>query len=86
MAVPAFGAAFCYNQNMVKVRKHIHYHKDGTIWAKGSMLGSKMHGYWKWFRKDGSLMRSGHFDRGKQTGQWITYDKKGRVYKVTTIS
>ena len=32
-------------------KKHIHYHKDGTIWAKGFMAGAKMEGYWEWFRK-----------------------------------
>jgi uncharacterized protein YdhG (YjbR/CyaY superfamily) len=60
----------------------IHYHKDGTIWAKGKMLGEEMHGYWEWFRKNGIIMRSGYFDKGKQIGEWITYDKLGKVYKV----
>ena len=51
---------------MVKAKKHTHYHKDGSIWARGALLGKKMHGYWVWFRKDGSKMRSGHFDKNKQ--------------------
>lgn len=68
-----------------KITKCIHYHKDGSIWAKGSMLGDKMHGYFEWFRKDGTKMRSGYFDKGKQVGEWITYDKKGKVYKVTMM-
>jgi antitoxin component YwqK of YwqJK toxin-antitoxin module len=63
--------------------KHIHYHKDGTIWAKGSMLNGKMDGSWVWFRKDGSKMRSGHFDRGRQVGEWITYDKRENIVKKT---
>jgi antitoxin component YwqK of YwqJK toxin-antitoxin module len=65
------------------LKKHTHYHKDGTIWAKGFMLGSKMHGKWVWFRKDGSKMRAGSFDKGKQVGKWTTYDKNGKAVKVT---
>lgn len=65
--------------------KHIHYHKDGSVWAKGSMYGGKMDGYWEWFRKDGTKMRSGYFDRGRQVGEWITYDTKGKVYKKTSF-
>jgi hypothetical protein len=30
-------------------------------------------------------MRSGHFKKGKQTGEWITYDKKGEIYKVSSL-
>ncbi|HYV33423.1 MAG TPA: hypothetical protein VE973_01060 [Candidatus Limnocylindria bacterium] len=70
---------------MNKITKHIHRHKDGSIWAKGSLLNGKMHGYWQWFRKDGSIMRSGYFKNNKQTGEWTTYDKTGRVVKVTKI-
>ncbi|HTE42280.1 MAG TPA: hypothetical protein VK629_15765 [Steroidobacteraceae bacterium] len=68
-----------------KPAKHTHYHKDGSIWAHGQMIGSVMTGYWEWFRKDGVIMRSGHFDNGKQVGEWTTYDKQGAVYKMTTI-
>ncbi len=68
-----------------KVTPYTQYHKDGTIWGKGSMLGDQMHGSWEWFRKDGTKMRSGHFTNGKQTGTWITYDKNGRVVKVTEM-
>jgi antitoxin component YwqK of YwqJK toxin-antitoxin module len=68
-----------------RARSRVHYHRDGSIWAKGKMLGKKMHGYWEWFRKDGVIMRSGSFDKGVQTGEWITYDKKGKVYKVTQV-
>jgi uncharacterized protein YdhG (YjbR/CyaY superfamily) len=66
-------------------KKYIHYHKDGSIWAKGKIAGDKMDGYWEWFRKDGTIMRSGYFTKGKQTGEWITYDRKGKVYKVTKM-
>ncbi len=69
----------------MKAKEHIHYHKDGSIWAKGQMLDEQMHGYWEWYRKDGVIMRSGHFDKGKQIGEWITYDKQGKVYKVTKM-
>ncbi len=75
-----------------KLTKHIHKHKDGSVWAKGGLLGGKMHGYWVWFRKparpggrDGSKMRSGYFEKGKPTGKWTTYDKNGRVVKVTIM-
>ena len=63
----------------------IHYHKDGSIWAKGKMLNGEMHGYWEWYRKDGVIMRSGNFDKGKQIGEWITYDKNGKKYKIAKM-
>ncbi len=69
----------------MKAKKYTHYHKDGTVWAKGQMLGKKMDGFWVWFRKKGSKMRSGYFENGKQTGKWTTYDKKGRIVKVTVM-
>ncbi len=68
-----------------KPREHLHYHKDGTLWARGQMLGDVMVGYWEWFRKDGTKMRSGSFENGEQVGEWTTYDKKGKVYKVTQM-
>ena len=67
----------------MKTKEHIHYHKDGSIWAKGQMAGDQMHGYWEWYRKDGVIMRSGHFKNGEPTGEWATYDKAGNIYKVT---
>jgi hypothetical protein len=74
---------------MSKVRKspkpHVHYHKDGSIWAKGQLKGDTMVGCWEWFRKDGTRMRSGHFEDGEQIGEWTTYDTKGEVYKVTKM-
>ncbi len=66
-------------------KEHIIYHKDGSIWGKGQMVGDAADGYWEWFRKDGTKMRSGHFDKGKQVGEWITFDKTGSVYKVTHL-
>ena len=66
-------------------KNHIRYHNDGTIWAKGKMVGDTLEGYWEWFRKDGVIMRSGYFIKGKQTGEWTTYDKNGKVYKVTKM-
>ncbi len=50
-------------------KKHIVYHKDGTIWAKGNLIKNEMEGYWEWYRKDGTKMRSGYFKKGKQTGK-----------------
>jgi len=67
----------------ISAKKYTHYHKNGSVYGKGSMLGSKMHGRWTWFRKDGTKMRSGSFKNGKQIGKWVTYDKKGKIVKVT---
>ena len=69
----------------LRAKQYIHRHTDGSIWAKGTMLGGNMHGYWEWFRKDGTKLRSGYFDKGKQTGTWVTYDRKGTVYKTTIM-
>ncbi len=66
-------------------KKHTHYHKNGSIWAKGFLDDEKMEGYWQWFRKDGTKMRAGNFKAGKQVGKWVTYDKKGKVVKVTQM-
>jgi antitoxin component YwqK of YwqJK toxin-antitoxin module len=66
-------------------KKHVEYHKDGSVWARGQVTDGVMTGYWEWFRKDGTKMRSGSFENGEQVGQWITYDKNGAVYKVTTM-
>ena len=68
-----------------RAREHVLYHKDGSIWAKGQMIGEVPVGYWEWFRKDGTRLRSGHFEDGKQIGVWTTYDSRGEVYKVTRM-
>lgn len=60
-------------------------HKDGSICARGQVLGGYAEGYWEWYRKDGTLKRSGHFKAGIQVGEWTTYDAKGAVYKVTDL-
>lgn len=70
---------------MQKAKQHIHYHKDGSVWAKGTLINNIMEDYWEWFRRDGTKMRSGYFEKGKQTGEWITYDKNGKVVKVTNF-
>jgi antitoxin component YwqK of YwqJK toxin-antitoxin module len=66
-------------------KPHIHYHKDGSVWAKGEAIDGVPTGYWEWFRNDGTRMRSGSFENGEQVGQWTTYDQTGQVYKVTTM-
>jgi antitoxin component YwqK of YwqJK toxin-antitoxin module len=71
--------------NKTRTKKHIVHHKDGSIWAKGKMVGKQPDGYWEWFRKEGSIMRSGYFKKGKQAGEWTTYDKAGAVVKVTNF-
>ena len=67
-------------------KKQVHYHKDGSIWAKGQTIDGVMAGYWEWFRKDGTKMRSGHSENGEQVGEWTTYDKTGTVFKVTVMT
>ena len=67
-----------------KPTEFVQHHKDGSVWARGKVLGGQMVGYWEWFRKDGSKLRSGTFETGKQVGEWTTYDRNGAVYKVTT--
>lgn len=67
-------------------KKYIKYHNDGSVWAKGAVLGTQPDGYFEWFRKDGTRMRSGYFAKGRQVGDWTTYDKKGRVVKVTKMT
>jgi antitoxin component YwqK of YwqJK toxin-antitoxin module len=63
----------------------IKHHRDGTLWAKGQAIDDVPTGYWEWFRKDGTRLRSGAFENGEQVGEWTTYDKRGKVYKVTTM-
>ena len=70
---------------MTKPQKFVKHHKDGSIWAKGEVIGDTPTGYWEWFRKDGTRMRSGYFEDGIQVGKWTTYDKKGLIYKVTDM-
>lgn len=66
-----------------QVTEHIHYHKDGSIWAKGQTIDGAATGYWEWRRVDGTRLRSGTFENGEQVGQWRTYDRAGNVHKVT---
>jgi antitoxin component YwqK of YwqJK toxin-antitoxin module len=68
-----------------KAEKHVQYHKNGTVWARGQTIDGVPNGYWQWFRVDGTLMRSGTFEDGEQVGEWTTYDKDGKVYKVTMM-
>jgi len=68
-----------------KIKEHIQYHKDGSVWAKGQTLDGVPVGYWEWFRKDGGIMRSGTFENGKQAGEWKTYDKNGQIVKITVM-
>lgn len=68
-----------------KAKKHTYYHKDGSVYGKGSLKAGKMHGYWEWYRKDGTKMRSGQFEHGEQVGEWTTYDQSGKPFKVTVM-
>lgn len=71
--------------NLKGIEEFIQYHKDGSIWGKGQVIGVVPEGYWEWFRKEGTIMRSGRFRAGIQVGEWTTYDKDGAVYKVTDM-
>jgi len=68
-----------------KPKPFVTFHKDGTLWAKGQVIGDVPVGYWEWFRKTGTISRSGYFDDGVQVGEWTTYDQQGNVYKVTVM-
>lgn len=68
-----------------KAREFVKHHKDGSIWAKGKVVGETPVGYWEWFRKNGTILRSGYFEDGVQVGKWTTYDKHGQPYKVTEM-
>jgi hypothetical protein len=83
LALRARGLSFAAEKKTAGKKPYVHRHADGSVWAKGFLMGGKMAGFWKWFRKDGTVMRSGSFTDGKQTGEWTTYDKKGRAVKVT---
>ena len=69
-----------------KPKPFLQRHKDGTLWAKGQVVGDVPVGYWEWFRKSGTISRSGHFEDGIQVGEWTTYDKDGKIYKVTQMN
>ena len=62
----------------------IQYHKDGSVWAKGQLVGDTPYGYWEWFRKYGTLMRSGTFRDGIQVGEWTTFNPDGTVKRTVT--
>lgn len=66
-------------------RPHEHFHKDGSLWARGQLKDGVMEGYWEWFRKSGSRMRTGWFSHGTQVGEWTTYREDGSVVKVTVM-
>jgi antitoxin component YwqK of YwqJK toxin-antitoxin module len=66
-------------------KKHIEFHRDGSVWAKGRTVDDVPDGYWEWFRLDGTKMRSGFFENGRQSGDWTTYDRRGKPFKVTPM-
>lgn len=69
--------------NTDKEEPFTQHHKDGSLWAKGQVIGNVPTGYWEWFRKNGTRMRSGYFRDGIPVGEWTTYDAGGAPYKVT---
>ena len=64
---------------------HVERHRDGSVRARGPVVGGQPHGYWEWFRLDGTRLRSGSFDQGRQVGEWTTYDSTGAPFKTTTM-
>ncbi len=62
---------------------HVEHHRDGSVRARGTVLGGQPEGYWEWYRLDGTRLRSGHFTGGEPVGEWTTYDRRGEVHKVT---
>jgi hypothetical protein len=50
-------------------KEHVHYHKNGTVWAKGQIVDGVMTGHGEWFRKDGSIMRAGYLEYGEQVSE-----------------
>ena len=65
--------------------EHVERHRDGSLRARGPVVGGKPHGSWEWFRLVGTMLRSGYFDAGRQVGEWTTYDRSGAPYKVTQM-
>ncbi|WP_244443798.1 hypothetical protein [Candidatus Nitrosotenuis uzonensis] len=76
----------CYTKSQIEPimgkTKHVEYHKDGSILAKGNKINGVLVRYLEWFRKDGKKIRSGRFKNGEKSGEWITYDKNGKPYKL----
>jgi len=82
---PAKKKAAPARNTAARLKTHLHYHKDGSLWAKGLLKDGIMHGDWEWYRKDGTILRSGSLKNGAQTGTWTTYDKTGKAYKITEM-
>jgi hypothetical protein len=59
-------------------------HKEGTIRAKGRMLGGLLHGYWEWFRNRPN-QDAFRILRPRQAGEWKTYARDGRLVRVTEL-
>ena len=68
--------------NNKKATKRIVHHKDGSVWAKGKMLGNVPDGYWEWFRKEGSKMRSGYFKKVSRSGNGLRTIKREQWLKL----
>ena len=57
-----------------RMQEHVHYHEDGTVWAKGQTISGVPTGYWEWFRKDGTrLSRTANKSAiGRRTTRTVT--------------
>ncbi len=52
-----------------------YYYKDGSLKARGPVLGENMEGEWLFYRENGQIAQIGHFKNGLKHGSWIRYDK-----------
>ncbi len=66
----------CWPGGAKKIRTpakaHKTYHNDGSLWAKGTMKGGKMEGYWEWFRKPARTERG-----SARSGRPMAGNKRG---------
>jgi hypothetical protein len=53
-------------------------HTDGSIKARGYIIGDVLTGYWEWLRKDRSMMHSRYFENGEQVGEWTPQEKSSK--------
>ncbi|NEM08578.1 hypothetical protein GCU54_21660 [Geodermatophilus normandii] len=63
---------------------HEERHRDGSLRARGRVVGGQLDDHREWFRLDGTVLRSGWSDRGRASGEWTTYDRTGAPYRTTT--
>ncbi|MGY1778064.1 hypothetical protein ACI8AV_19620 [Geodermatophilus sp. SYSU D00804] len=63
---------------------HEERHRDGSLRARGHVVGGRPVGCGEWFRLDGTELRSGWSDHGRPTGEWTTHDSSGAPRETAT--